>query len=198
MFVHLTLKFSRCYLMLRWSSNLCMFQKFPLTLRRRKPSRLKSLRRYPLRVCRIALDYRRSRDRYHLKRNGMCTQRWRYRNEPSKIRISRTCYRLVLQFHLLNNICSSGFSRCIEFVLLQLLMFSMCVMFLKASVGTGCTSHILTVKSLAKWVRAEFNIFKLFLKTILDEKAARKWWRDTYKQTEVSSLPHPIHRPPVA
>ena len=52
-------------------------------------------------------------------------------------------------------------------------MFSVCVMFRKASAGPGCTSHILTVKSLAKWVRAEFEIFKLFLKTILDEKVAQ-------------------------
>ena len=37
----------------------------------------------------------------------------------------------------------------------------------------GGNCNILTVKSYAKWVRAEFEIFKVFLKIILDEKVAQ-------------------------
>ena len=93
-------KLSRCFFIHRWNNNWCMSQKIPLTLpRRNNLSRLKSHRRYPLRVCWIALNYRRSRGRYLLKRNGMCTQRWRYRNEPFKISILSRCYKLVLQLH---------------------------------------------------------------------------------------------------
>ena len=58
-------------------------------------------------------------------------------------------------------------------MLLQLLMFSVCHVFCQASASPGGTSKVQTVQSLAKWVRAEFDIFKLFLEIILDEKVAQ-------------------------
>ena len=52
-------------------------------------------------------------------------------------------------------------------------LFSVFGMFRYASTCLGSTSNVLNVKSLAKWVRAEFDIFMIFLKTILDEKATQ-------------------------
>ncbi len=49
----------------------------------------------------------------------------------------------------------------------------MCDVFCQTSAGPGNPSRVLTIKSLANWVRAEFDIFKLFLKTILDGKVAQ-------------------------
>jgi hypothetical protein len=57
--------------------------------------------------------------------------------------------------------------------LLQRLIFPPCDVFCQASAGPGNPSKVLTIKSLANWVRAEFDIFKIFLKTILDEKVAQ-------------------------
>ena len=41
---------------------------------------------------------------------------------------------------------------------------------MQASAPIGQETNILTVKALKKWVRAEFEVFQLYLKTILDEK----------------------------
>jgi hypothetical protein len=58
-------------------------------------------------------------------------------------------------------------------LLLHLLMVFVCHVLYQACACPGATAKVLTVQSLEKWVRAEFDIFKLFLKIILDEKVAQ-------------------------
>ncbi len=53
------------------------------------------------------------------------------------------------------------------------LSFFVCNVLRHAYVGPGETVKIVTIQYLAKWVRAEFEIFKVFLKIILDEKVAQ-------------------------
>jgi len=78
-----------------------------------------------------------------------------------RISTSKRCYRL--ESFTLVDVCLV----LICFVLIGLFFLST-----QASAEDIATS-ILSVKSLKKWVRAEFEVFQLFLKTILDEKSAQ-------------------------
>jgi hypothetical protein len=83
---------------------------------------------------------------------------------------------ILLYYIVICNAFALGFCRFVILVLLQQLTklsFFMCNVLRQASASPGGTAKILTVQSLAKWVRAEFEIFKVFLKIILDEKVAQ-------------------------
>ena len=54
-------------------------------------------------------------------------------------------------------------------VLLQLLLAFVCHALYQACACPGGTAKVLNVQSLEKWVRAEFDILRLFLKINLDE-----------------------------
>jgi len=72
----------------------------------------------------------------------------------------------------LNAFCFSRY-KVLRFYGSQRFSVNPCVVLCQASASPGNSSKVLTVQSLAKWVRAEFDIFKMFLKIILDEKVAQ-------------------------